>query len=232
MNILDELALKIRKRETPAYDQMYRVAKEMRSFEIPVIKLLHGLLYCERRIRLQVWRNFIRVWYNTPLFKSRCDSVGKRLRLIGGVPLVLGHLRIKLGDDVVMHGVTTFAGAKVFDNPTLVVGNGSHLGYQLTINVGCDVTIGNNVLIADRVSILSYDGHPSNPDSRHLPATRESSRPVDIEDNVWIGTGCIIMKGVRICRDSIVAAGSVVTQKVPPGSLAIGNPARIYPLIT
>lgn len=231
MNLIDDIALKIRKRETPGYDRLYCIAKGIMSFEVPVIAPLHGLLYQERRTRLQFWRNILRVWYYTPLFKSRCDQVGKRVRLIGGIPLILGHLRIRLGDDVVVHGVSTFSGAKVFDRPTLTVGNSSHLGYQLTINVGCDVTIGDHVLIADRVTIMSYDGHPANPAERHLPASTQSSRPVVIEDNVWIGSGCIIMKGVRIGSNSIVAAGSVVTQKVPQDSLAIGNPARVFPLL-
>lgn len=229
--MLDNLALKIRRRETPVFDRLYRLAKAVRGFEVPVIRPLHGLLYRERRLRLQMWRNFVRVFYATPLFKSQCEAVGKRLHLIGGVPLILGHLRIRLGNDVTVHGVSTFTGAKVFELPTLSVGNGSHLGYQLTIGVGCDVTIGESVLIADRVSILSYDGHPANPAERHLPAPVESSRPITIEDNVWIGTGCIIMKGVNVGRNSIIAAGSVVTQKVPPDSLVIGNPARVFPLL-
>ena len=231
MNIFDDIALKIRRRETPAFDRLYRLAKTIRGFEVPVIKPLHGLLYRERRVRLQVWRNFIRVFYCTPLFKSRCESVGKRLRLIGGIPLILGHIRIRLGDDVSLHGVSNFIGAKVFDNPTLVVGNDSHLGSMLAIVVGCDVTIGDNVLIADQVTILSYDGHPANPAERHLPASPESSRPVVIEDNVWVGIGSIIMKGVTIGKNSIVVSGSVVTRNIPPDSMAIGNPARVYPLL-
>jgi acetyltransferase-like isoleucine patch superfamily enzyme len=231
VGFVDDFSRKIRKRESPFHDRLYRLAKRIRSFEVPAIKPLYGLLYRERKVRLAVWRNVIRVFYTTPLFKSRCDHVGKRLLLIGGVPLVMGHLRIRLGDDVVIHGVSTFTGAKVFDRPTLSVGNSSYLGYQLTIGVGCDVTIGDNVLIADRVTILSYDGHPANPEHRHLPAAPESSRPVIIEDKVWIGTGSIIMKGVRVGRNSIIAAGSVVTQKIPPDSLVIGNPARVFPLV-
>jgi acetyltransferase-like isoleucine patch superfamily enzyme len=94
-----------------------------------------------------------------------------------------------------------------------------------------DVTIGNNVLIANGVNIFSYDQHPANPAERHLPASPESSRSVMIEDNVWIGAKCVIFKGVKIGKNSIVAAGSVVTQKVPPDSMVIGNPARIFPLM-
>jgi len=231
MKGIDDIALGIRKRESPLYDRIYRAATGIRNFEAPFIRPLHSILYRERRARLTIWRNFLRVWYYTPLFKSRCETVGKRLRLIGGPPLILGHLRIRIGDDVVVHGVSTFTGAKVFPDPTLTVGDKTHLGYQLTIGIGCDVTIGDHVLIADRVTILSYDGHPANPAERHLPASRESSRPIVIEENVWIGTGSIIMKGVRVGRNSIVAAGSVVTQKVPTDSLVIGNPARVFPLV-
>ena len=198
---------------------------------MPVIKPLHAFLYAEMKVRQNLWRNFTRIFYSTPVFKSRCEIVGKRLRLIGGIPFILGDLTLRLGDDVTMYGASVLSGAKVFNKPTLTVGNNTHLGYHLVLNVGCDVTIGDNVLIADRVTIMTYDGHPANPAERHLPAPPESSRPVVIEDNVWIGACSIIMKGVRIGRNSIVVTGSVVTQKVPPDSLVIGNPARVFPLV-
>jgi acetyltransferase-like isoleucine patch superfamily enzyme len=52
------------------------------------------------------------------------------------------------------------------------------------------------------------------------------SEPVIIEDDVWIGTRCMILKGVTIGRGSVVGAGSVVRRDVPPYSLMAGNPAR------
>jgi acetyltransferase-like isoleucine patch superfamily enzyme len=86
------------------------------------------------------------------------------------------------------------------------------------------------VLIANGVNICSYDGHPSNPAERHLPAPPESSKPVVIKDNVWLGVNCIILKGVTIGENSIVSNGSVIMSKVPPNTLAFGNPARCVPL--
>lgn len=230
--MVETLILKIRRRETPLYDTLYGLAKRVRRFELPVIRPIYRLLQWERSLRQCLWGAFTRIFYHTPLFKLRCDTVGKGLYLIGGIPLVMGHLRLKFGDDVSIHGKSTLMGAKVFENPTLTVGSNSCLGYQLIIDVGCDVTIGNNVFIGDRVSIMSYDGHPTNPEQRHLPAPRASSKPIVISDNVWISGNCVILKGVTIGEGSVIANGSVVTTKVPPNSLAFGNPARCFPIGT
>lgn len=226
----EELSLKIRRRESPLYERLYRIAKSVRSFEIPVIPVLHSMLYRERLLRISLWRNLMRVVYYTPMLKTRCQRVGKRLQLTGGIPLVLGNLKLVIGDDVSMYAQSTLAGAKVFDNPTLTIGNNTVLGYQLVITVGCDVSIGSNCLIAERVIIMSYDGHNNNPAQRHLPAPPESSKSITICDNVWIGANSTILKGVTIGEGSIVASGSVVTSKIPPNSMAIGNPARVFPL--
>lgn len=229
--MLNEITLKIRRRETPFFDRLFRIAKTVRKFEVPAFRPLYQVLAWERSLRLSCWRGFTRIFYHTPIFKLRCQKVGHGLYLTGGVPLVMGHLCLDIGNDVVIHGVSTLVGAKVFDAPTLRVGNNTHLGYQLIVSVGCDVTIGNNVLIGDRVSIISYDGHPTNPAERHLPAPPQSSKPIVIEDNVWIGGNCTILKGVVIGEGSVIANGSVVTVKVPPNSLAIGNPARCFPIL-
>jgi maltose O-acetyltransferase len=51
--------------------------------------------------------------------------------------------------------------------------------------------------------------------------------PVRLEENVFIGDGTKILKGVTIGRDSVVGAGSVVTRSIPAGVIAAGNPARV-----
>jgi len=229
--MLKDIMLKIRRSETPFYGRLYHIAKSIRRFEVPPFKPLYQVLAWERTLRLACWHNFTRVLYHTPVFKLSCQQVGKRLYLIGGIPLVMGHLRLNIGDDVILHGVSTLIGAKVFETPTLHIGNNTHLGYQMIVNVGCDVTIGDNVLVGDRVSILSYDGHPANPAERHLPASKETSKPIVIGNNVWIGSNCTILKGVTIGEGSVIANGSIVTAKVPPNTMAIGNPARNFPLM-
>jgi acetyltransferase-like isoleucine patch superfamily enzyme len=53
------------------------------------------------------------------------------------------------------------------------------------------------------------------------------SRPVVIEDDVWIGIGAYVLKGVRVGRGARIEAGSVVTRDVPPHAVIAGNPAQI-----
>jgi acetyltransferase-like isoleucine patch superfamily enzyme len=53
------------------------------------------------------------------------------------------------------------------------------------------------------------------------------SEPTVLEDNVWLGAGVIVLKGVRIGRGAVVGAGAVVTRDVPAGSVVAGVPARM-----
>ena len=52
------------------------------------------------------------------------------------------------------------------------------------------------------------------------------SKPVVVQDNVWIGDGAVVCKGVTIGQNSIIGAGSVVVKSIPPNTVAAGNPAR------
>lgn len=91
------------------------------------------------------------------------------------------------------------------------------------------ITFGNNVLIASKVYITDHDHGDTSLESLKInPINRPIiSKPVVIEDNVWIGEGAMILKGVNIGKNSIVAAGAVVTRDVPSFSVVVGVPARI-----
>lgn len=106
----------------------------------------------------------------------------------------------------------------------LIAHRGAHLiiGRECMINAGSRyeaherVTIGRGCLIASGVRIVDRDG--------------ERSGPIVIEDNVWLAHGAVIGPGVRIGRNSVVSAGTVVTKDVPADSLAMGDPARAMPI--
>lgn len=90
------------------------------------------------------------------------------------------------------------------------------------------VRIGDRCLIGAGVKIFDTDFHPQSPANRRYarPDWPRISKPVTIGDDVFLGTGAIICKGVAIGDGSIVAAGSVVVSSVTAGTIVAGNPAR------
>jgi acetyltransferase-like isoleucine patch superfamily enzyme len=82
------------------------------------------------------------------------------------------------------------------------------------------VTIGRDCRIARDVIIMDTDQH-------EVPGHALLIEPVEIEDRVWIGARAIVLKGVRIGHDSVIAAGAVVTSDVPPRTVVGGVPARV-----
>ena len=102
------------------------------------------------------------------------------------------------------------------------------------------ITIGSYCLISWNVGIADSDFHPLDPAQRRIDARALApylsdrperpqlvTRPVTIRDNVWIGMHAIILKGVEIGDNSVVAAGSVVTKSVPANVVVAGNPAVV-----
>lgn len=104
-----------------------------------------------------------------------------------------------------------------------------HLGPGVYLNAGCTildtgpVRIGAGTLIGPSVQIYCPEHH-KHPEKRRQGL--EFARPIEIGANVWIGGGSIILGGIVIGDDAIVAAGSVVTRDVEVGATVRGNPAR------
>lgn len=86
-----------------------------------------------------------------------------------------------------------------------------------------NITIGNRVSIAPRVTLVT-SSHPNN--SRIRGFAPLSQGPIVIEDDAWLGTGCVVLPGVRIGRGAVVGANSVVLQDVAPLHIVAGQPAR------
>lgn len=103
---------------------------------------------------------------------------------------------------------------------------GNNCGFS-GVTIGCleSIIIGNNVLVGANVIITDFDWHNVDPLRRKETCT--SSKPVYIEDNVFIGVNSIIWKGVIIGKNSVIGANSVVTKSIPENCIAAGNPARV-----
>ena len=90
------------------------------------------------------------------------------------------------------------------------------------------IHIGAYAMIAPGCVLVDSDFHALwPPERRHVDPGYERDAGIEIGAYAWIGMNCCILKGVRIGRGAIVAAGSVVTRDVPENCLAAGVPARI-----
>ena len=104
------------------------------------------------------------------------------------------------------------------------IGEGFFSNTNLVILDGAEVSIGNNVYIAPCVGIYTA-GHPL--DVKRRNAGLEYAYPIKIGNNVWIGAHSIILPGVTIGDNVVIAAGTVVNRDVPSGMLIAGNPGKI-----
>ncbi len=124
---------------------------------------------------------------------------------------------------VVQSGCRIAVVGKPSEPAHLHIGEGTEIGDRTIINVNQKVTIGARCSISWDCDISDTDFHQVTLKGGKKPSITE---PVIIEDDVWIGSHCLIFKGVTIGHNSVVAAGAVVHRSVPPYSLVTGNPAR------
>ncbi|WP_028045797.1 sugar O-acetyltransferase [Cellulomonas sp. URHE0023] len=132
----------------------------------------------------------------------------------------------------ILHRLLASAGDGIWIEPPFHVSYGSHVhigdGFYANFNLvlvdDADIHIGDRVLIAPNVTI-STAGHPTVPEER--VGGWQFSRPVRIEDDVWIGANVVILPGVTVGAGSVIGAGSVVTRDIPARVVAVGSPCRV-----
>ncbi|WP_338843365.1 galactoside O-acetyltransferase [Citrobacter europaeus] len=104
------------------------------------------------------------------------------------------------------------------------IGKNFYANFNFTIVDDYTVTIGDNVLIAPNVTI-TVTGHPVHNELRK--SGEMFSFPVTLGNNVWIGSNVVINPGITIGDNSVIGAGSVVTNNIPPDVVAVGVPCRV-----
>jgi len=161
------------------------------------------------------WRIFL-----AQIYLRHSNRIGKMVS-VNGKPII-GNLGEMTFDDEVRIW-SNIERSKLYTGKKgkLLVGrnsrlNGVHIDARELIEIGDTVQIGPYTIIMDS------DFHDLKDHSKDGP-----SKPIYIEDDVWITTRVTILKGVRIGKGSVVAAGSIVTKDIPPYSVAAGTPARV-----
>lgn len=215
--------------ETPLARRVWRLAKSARHWSFPVIPPLHRLLYRLYLLGSNALATLTRTLWWTPLFQSRLTAPAPRLYLYGGIPYISGPVTIEIGADCRLSAAMTISGRASSQTPKLVIGRNVGIGWQTTLAVGSKIVLGDNVRIAGRAFLAGYPGHPINARdrARGLPDRDEQVGAIVLEQDVWLGTGVMVMAGVTIGAGTIVAAGSVVTRDLPAGVLAAGVPATV-----
>ena len=170
--------------------------------------------------------------FNFLLLKIKKVKKGKNVMIYGKIG-IYGDGRITIGNDVTINSIPRFnpiGGIKTLfqtrHGGRIIIGNNVGISH-CAITAYEKVEIQDNVLLGSGVKIYDTDFHSLDYDFRI--GNKQGNpiiKPVIIEEGAFIGTMCIILKGVRIGKHSIVGAGSVVTNNVPDGEIWAGNPAK------
>lgn len=192
------------------------------------LKPLFAFVYSLHFLVIDLLRGALIFFYREPIFRARCVSVGRHLKLTL-LPEVYGHTKIYIGDDVSFTGIASIISGRFLDEPTLIIKDRAVIGHHTMFSVNQEIIVEEDVMIANHCAITDNDGHSRSMDLRiqHVPLTARDIRPVRICRGAWLGRGAQIMKGVTIGEGAIIGANSVVISDIPPFALAMGNPAEV-----
>ena len=148
------------------------------------------------------------------------------VRLRGRVQL-WGSGEIFLGEGVSLNGTVVPIEMITYESGRIEIGEHTFINYGSSIAARASVKIGSYCHLGHYMFVMDNNQHDV---VRHneLPP----SKPVIIEDNVWIGSKVVILPGVRIGSRAVIGAGSIVTKDIPPRCVAAGNPARVLRHLT
>jgi acetyltransferase-like isoleucine patch superfamily enzyme len=150
----------------------------------------------------------------------KTNSVG-RLGRISGRLTVRNKGEFVIGRNVSFHAKPFPSSISINKEAKLWVGDNVFFNYGLDIGCTQSIRIGSNTIIGPMVNIMDTNFHPVDmEDSSH-------SEDIVISDNVWIGRGVLILPGVTIGQNAVIAAGSIVTRDIPANVMVGGTPARV-----
>lgn len=207
------------------------------------------LMYSNRTLLFFV--NYLLLWLQRKIQPNFSIGSNPRILTTNVFKAEMPHSQISVGDSIIVYNNCDIL---VTGNGQLTIGNYCIIGSNFRLYCKEKIVLGNSVLISWNVLITDYDAHAIDPHTRYqeilylqknfhpsfaftdLPLIENFqpsyiTRPVVIEDNVWIGANAMILKGVHIGSSSIVAAGAVVTNDVPERCVVAGNPARVVKVI-
>ncbi|MDD4601001.1 MAG: acyltransferase [Negativicutes bacterium] len=210
----------------------YSIDGNLTKYEIFLILLskgfclLRGLLL---KFNLKKSNGLFFVGKGCKIINRHKISIGKTVMIGDNVEInALSKLGVSIGNNVSILKNTIIECTGVIRNlgEGLTIGNNVGIAQNCFIQVRGKVIIGNNVIFGPSVSIFS-ENHNFSDNSKFINEQGEFRKGVIIEDGVWLASNVTVLDGVKIGKNSIIGAGSVVTKNIPAYSIAIGNPARV-----
>jgi acetyltransferase-like isoleucine patch superfamily enzyme len=152
--------------------------------------------------------------------------IGRRFRVLGKLD-IRGPGTVIFGDDCFVSSTYLQPTTPWTHAPDAVIRFGNGVGLAGT-RLGCQglIEVGNNCGLSD-ARILDSDFHNARDTSGDRQNSAAVTQPVVIGNNVWLGAGSMILKGVTIGDNSVVGAGAVVATHVPSNVIVFGNPAKV-----
>ncbi len=135
---------------------------------------------------------------------------------------------VRIGNDVRIREGAWIQATSTLDQPGvgLTIGDGTYIGPRAILGAGGGIRLGARVTFGAAVHLLA-ENHAFNDPTQPIQSQGVTREGIVVEDDVWVGNGVIVLDGVTIGRGAVIGAGSVVTHDVPPGAIAVGNPARV-----
>jgi acetyltransferase-like isoleucine patch superfamily enzyme len=229
VNGVERFILSVKRRDQLATRWLHDLYRWLERWRVPQNRLsraLYQTLYYAHDAYQSTRELLLNRALFEPMVRARLHHVGARVQF-NALPYLVGHTRISIGDDCTFHYFKVESG-RFCDQPELSIGNRCYFANDVTFSVNARITLGNHVGCAGRTIISDSDNHPFSLERRLRDEQMSVGdiAPVRIDDYVWLGRSCQIMKGVTIGRGAVVAAGSVVVNDIPAGALAMGVPAR------
>lgn len=187
------------------------------------VEPLKMLIYA-KKVYVKI-KNFVELRGNNVQYKTYPD--------IRGIIYIFNKGIISFGDGVKINSgrfpnpVGGALNTIISVDPDAELSIGNNVGISnAEIVVKKKVTISDEVMIGGGVKIYDSDFHPINYNERKMTPNEGVSKPVFIKRGAFIGAHSIILKGVTIGENSVIGAGSIVTQNIPDNEVWAGNPAK------
>lgn len=168
-------------------------------------------VYCQRQLKSCGIK--FRIHYTSSILSLNCISVGDNFNT---------------GPRLRLRAYNEYENQQY--HPTIQIGNDFYAGVDCAITAVGNIYIGHNVTFASRVTVIDHSHGRNDYSDIDLPVMKRFlgvKGDIIIEDNVWLCEGVIVLSNVRIGKNSIIGANSVVTKNIPENSIACGIPAKV-----